>query len=117
MNYTDSVTVTRRTVTGTPDGTVSIAPTVVLTDTACAVSPVNAAQLAEAFGAGTLPLDVSKERVFLYLPTYSATLPEAGHALSDYRFEVSSWSDATWQAEAVLRASDYARFLLWRVTV
>ena len=60
---------------------------VIVTDAVCAMSPVNAAQLAEAFGAGTLTLDVSKKRNLLYLPTYAASLPETGHALSDYRFE------------------------------
>jgi hypothetical protein len=117
MNLCDWVSVTRRTVTGASDGLVSIAPTVVFSGVRCALSPVNAAQLAEPFGAGALRLDVSKERAFLYLPTYAATLPEPGHALSHYRFAVSSWSDAAWQAEAVLHTPDHARFLLWRITV
>ena len=110
MNYTARVTITCRTITGNDSGVPSITPVAVLTDAPCAISPLSAARVTEAFGQGA-DVDVSREYRFLYLPTWLATLPAPGRALTDYRFSLTG---DEWQAQAVVHDDEHSRFLLWR---
>jgi hypothetical protein len=115
MNYTDSVTVTRNLVVSQTDGRSNVSTVVVLADVPCAFSSTTAAELTDTFGAGAVPLEMSRERVILYLPTWAQALPFPGSSLSEYRFAISG-NGQRWQAEALAHGRDFDRFVLWAVT-